>query len=85
MRSDWNTGTNKAKLLEVFRTFDPSVLALLDKADAESLGIWELKDMDTLPEWVNGRLALLGDAAHPFLPRMIFNPRSLSSHSLTTY
>ncbi|CAI6101086.1 unnamed protein product [Clonostachys chloroleuca] len=65
---DWNTGTNKAKLLEVFRTFDPSVLALLDKADAESLGIWELKDMDTLPEWVNGRLALLGDAAHPFLP-----------------
>jgi 2-polyprenyl-6-methoxyphenol hydroxylase-like FAD-dependent oxidoreductase len=24
--------------------------------------------METLPTWVEGRLALLGDAAHPFLP-----------------
>ncbi|KAK8151552.1 hypothetical protein BC567DRAFT_268172 [Phyllosticta citribraziliensis] len=29
---------------------------------------WPLLDMASLPTWVNGRAALLGDAAHPFLP-----------------
>lgn len=28
--------------------------------------------MDILPTWVKGKLALLGDAAHPFLPRKFF-------------
>jgi 2-polyprenyl-6-methoxyphenol hydroxylase-like FAD-dependent oxidoreductase len=44
-------------------------VALLDKAEAKSLKAWELLDMDVLSTWVNDRLALLGDAAHPFLPR----------------
>jgi 2-polyprenyl-6-methoxyphenol hydroxylase-like FAD-dependent oxidoreductase len=58
-------------LLEVYKDFDPSLLALLDKAEAASLKVWELLDMDVLPTWVDGRLALLGDAAHPFLPRRL--------------
>ncbi|KAK8222615.1 hypothetical protein HDK90DRAFT_470928 [Phyllosticta capitalensis] len=29
---------------------------------------WPLLDMAQLPTWINGRAALLGDAAHPFLP-----------------
>ncbi|RYP00594.1 hypothetical protein DL764_006468 [Monosporascus ibericus] len=65
---DWNTGGNKAKLLEVYRNFDRALLALLGMAEAGSLKVWELLDMDVLPTWVNNRLALLGDAAHPFLP-----------------
>ncbi|EFX04464.1 FAD-binding domain containing protein [Grosmannia clavigera kw1407] len=66
--ADWNTGGNKAKLQEVYRGFDSDLLALLDLAEAGSLKVWELLDMDVLPSWTNGRLALLGDAAHPFLP-----------------
>ncbi|RYP29683.1 hypothetical protein DL767_006635 [Monosporascus sp. MG133] len=65
---DWNTGGNKAKLLEVYRNFDPALLALLGMVEAGSLKVWELLDMDVLPTWVKDRLALLGDAAHPFLP-----------------
>lgn len=65
---DWNAGANKAKLLQVYEKFNPDLLALLDKADAETLKVWELMDMDPLPGWTCDRLALLGDSAHPFLP-----------------
>jgi 2-polyprenyl-6-methoxyphenol hydroxylase-like FAD-dependent oxidoreductase len=64
----WNNRGNHEKMLEVYKDFDPAVLALLKKADAETLKVWKLLDMDILPTWVNERLALLGDAAHPFLP-----------------
>ncbi|KAL1897604.1 hypothetical protein Sste5346_003910 [Sporothrix stenoceras] len=67
-QDNWNSGTNKAKLLEVYCDLDPALRALLDKVDSSSIRVWELLDMDKLPTWVNGRLALLGDAAHPFLP-----------------
>jgi 2-polyprenyl-6-methoxyphenol hydroxylase-like FAD-dependent oxidoreductase len=70
-RTGWNTEANKIKLLEMYKNFDPSLIALLDKAEAKSLKAWELLDMDVLSSWVNDRLALLGDAAHPFLPRKL--------------
>ena len=65
---DWNSDANKSKLLEVYKDFHPDCLKLLDKADPSSLKVWKLLDMAVLPSWVNNRLALLGDAAHPFLP-----------------
>lgn len=65
---DWNTNANKSKLLEVYKGFHPDCVALISKADPESLKVWKLLDMPVLPTWINGRLALLGDAAHPFLP-----------------
>ena len=34
----------------------------------EDVSLWVLYDMPALRTWVKGRLALLGDAAHPFLP-----------------
>jgi hypothetical protein len=56
-------------LLKVYQNFDPKLLALFQKADPSSLKVWKLLDMDILPTWIKGKLALLGDAAHPFLPR----------------
>jgi 2-polyprenyl-6-methoxyphenol hydroxylase-like FAD-dependent oxidoreductase len=56
-------------LLKVYENFDPALVNLLGKADASSLKVWELLDMEVLPSWTKDRLALLGDAAHPFLPR----------------
>ena len=37
-------------------------------AAAQSWRKWALSDPDPLPSWVSGRVALLGDAAHPILP-----------------
>jgi 2-polyprenyl-6-methoxyphenol hydroxylase-like FAD-dependent oxidoreductase len=65
---DWTTDANKNALLQVYKDFDPTCLALISKADATSLKSWKLLDMAVLPTWTNDRLALLGDAAHPFLP-----------------
>lgn len=37
--------------------------------DTASLKVWTLLDMDRIPRWFKGKVVLLGDAAHPFLPR----------------
>lgn len=65
---DWSAGGSKKVLLAVYDEFDESAKALLNKADPKSLKVWQLLDMDKLPTWINNKLALLGDAAHPFLP-----------------
>jgi 2-polyprenyl-6-methoxyphenol hydroxylase-like FAD-dependent oxidoreductase len=65
---DWSRGGSKKSLLDVYDQYDDSLKALLDKADPETVKVWQLLDMATLPTWTNDRLALLGDAAHPFLP-----------------
>jgi 2-polyprenyl-6-methoxyphenol hydroxylase-like FAD-dependent oxidoreductase len=65
---DWNTEANKSTLLKVYEGFDPDCLALISKANPESLKSWKLLDMPVIPAWVNSRLVIIGDAAHPFLP-----------------
>jgi 2-polyprenyl-6-methoxyphenol hydroxylase-like FAD-dependent oxidoreductase len=52
----------------VFGGFGTTVRALLEMVDVNALKVWTLLDMDRIPTWYKGRLALLGDAAHPFLP-----------------
>ncbi|KAJ5765329.1 hypothetical protein N7520_004888 [Penicillium odoratum] len=64
----YNQQISTATLLDVFKDFNPQVRKLLEKADPQTLKLWPLLDMDTLPSWVEGRLAALGDAVHPFLP-----------------
>lgn len=64
----YNQQISKESLLEVYKDFNPQVLKLLAKADPQTLKLWPLLDMPTLPTWVNDRLAVLGDAVHPFLP-----------------
>jgi len=64
----WNKSASLEQMLKVYQSFGPAVLALLRLADPETLKVWKLLDMDVLPSWTKGRLALLGDAAHPFLP-----------------
>ncbi|GAM86966.1 hypothetical protein ANO11243_049870 [Dothideomycetidae sp. 11243] len=65
---DYATDMSIDSLLKVYEGFDEGCLGLLRKADPSSLKAWKLLDMDVLPNWVHGRLALMGDAAHPFLP-----------------
>ncbi|KAI8937429.1 hypothetical protein NX059_005152 [Plenodomus lindquistii] len=65
---DWQNDGNLGKMLEVFKEFEPPILRLLGMAEEETLKVWELLDMESLPSWTEGRLVLIGDAAHPFTP-----------------
>ena len=65
---DWNNVAPKELLLQVYKDWSDDFQALLSKADNESLKVWKLLDMDKLDTYVNDRLVLIGDAAHPFLP-----------------
>ncbi|KAI9149641.1 FAD-dependent monooxygenase OpS4 [Paramyrothecium foliicola] len=64
----WSSTANKQLLLDTYRNFGESVNSLLSLVDDADLKVWTLLDMAQLSTWVNERTALLGDAAHPFLP-----------------
>lgn len=64
----WGKNSNSERMLHIFSSFDPALLKLLAKADPETVKVWNLLDMEKMPKWNQGKLALLGDAAHPFLP-----------------
>ncbi|KAL1608342.1 hypothetical protein SLS60_003283 [Paraconiothyrium brasiliense] len=65
---EWQSSANLGKMLEVYKGWDPAVLKILGMADEDTLKVWDLLDMDQLPTWTDGQLALIGDAAHPFTP-----------------
>lgn len=68
-KAEWNKEADFGQFLKVYENFDPALLALAKKVDPTSIKVWQLMDMEKLPTWTQGKLALLGDAAHPFTPR----------------
>ncbi|KAK4158479.1 hypothetical protein C8A00DRAFT_39198 [Chaetomidium leptoderma] len=65
---EWNRQASLDQVLHVFKDFDPRLKALFAKANPATIQVWQLLDMDKLPTWTSGKLALIGDAAHPCLP-----------------
>ncbi|KAK8089721.1 hypothetical protein PG997_004682 [Apiospora hydei] len=65
---EWNKQGSLEQVLKVYKDFDPALKQLISKVSPEELKVWQLLDMDKLPSWVRGSVALLGDAAHPFTP-----------------
>ncbi|MCW0234494.1 MAG: 3-hydroxybenzoate 6-monooxygenase [Ferrovibrio sp.] len=61
----WNSFGDVAELNERFQNQQPQVHKLLDKID--SWRMWVLCDREPVANWTRGRIALLGDAAHPML------------------
>jgi 2-polyprenyl-6-methoxyphenol hydroxylase-like FAD-dependent oxidoreductase len=67
---DYNQIGSKSQLLEIYQYFEERVVRLLQKAEPETLKLYPLFDMETLPTFVNDKLVLIGDAAHPFTPHL---------------
>jgi salicylate hydroxylase len=61
----WNSFGDPGELREHFRGNRPEVRALLEKI--EEWRMWVLCDREPVRRWSRGRVALLGDAAHPML------------------
>lgn len=64
----WSAVGDRDELAASFAGWDPRVVELLAKV--ESCFWWGLYDRRPLATWSNGRLALLGDAAHAMLPHV---------------
>ena len=55
-------------LLDRYRGWHEPITAVLEATDVDYILQTDLTDRDPLPHWVVGRVALLGDAAHPMTP-----------------
>lgn len=64
----WSTPVETEELLEKFVDWNDDVQGLLRNAPKEGTRKWALFDRDPLPRWTEGRVTLMGDAAHPMLP-----------------
>jgi salicylate hydroxylase len=68
MKESWSAPGDPDALAREFAGFDPLVEAIV--AQVATCFRWGLYDREPLPTWTRGRLALLGDAAHPMLPHV---------------
>jgi len=62
----WSIAAERDEVLADFEGWHPDVTGLIGQS--ERLIKWGLFDRPALPCWSNGRVTLLGDAAHPMLP-----------------
>lgn len=67
-KENWSEIGSRDEALAEFADWHPAVTRLIKEVD--SLYRWALFDRPPLKTWIEGRVALLGDAAHPMLPFM---------------
>ena len=62
----WSARGDVGELAAAYAGWHPDVAALIGAADTVSR--WALHDRDSMPRLSSGRVAVIGDAAHPMLP-----------------
>jgi salicylate hydroxylase len=69
-KESWSAKGSVDDFAAEYAGFDPIVEELISRAAVISheVALWGLFDRDPLDQWVNGRVGLLGDAAHAMLP-----------------
>ena len=72
VRESWSAPGDPAALAAAFAGWDPvtgEIIAAVSGPGGTGFR-WAMYDRAPLPRWTNGRLTLLGDAAHPMLPHL---------------
>jgi salicylate hydroxylase len=68
----WSHQATRDELVALFDGWHRDVVGLAACAPLERTARWALYDRDPLQTWVDGRVGLLGDSAHPVLPFLGF-------------
>ncbi|EXJ54893.1 salicylate hydroxylase [Cladophialophora psammophila CBS 110553] len=66
----YTTKGSKTSMLQVFGDFCPLIRRMLDLVPDGEVCEWKLRGHQPLPTWIQGSVALLGDACHPTLPHL---------------
>jgi salicylate hydroxylase len=64
----WSIRSSVEELRAEFEGWTPWVLRFMEQVPPNQLFKWGLFDREPLATWTQGRVTLLGDAAHPVLP-----------------
>jgi salicylate hydroxylase len=64
----WTATGSKSNMIEFYSSWSPTIRALLDLVDEDQIPEWQLKIHKPLVSWVEGNVALMGDACHATLP-----------------
>ena len=64
--TEWTVPTTVDYILKKLEDYDPKFIKYLKLA--ENPKIWQMRSLGVLPTWINGRVCLVGDAAHSMLP-----------------
>ncbi|WP_170065860.1 FAD-dependent oxidoreductase [Novosphingobium guangzhouense] len=64
----WSQRATRDELMALFDGWHPDVRGLASAAPLERTARWALYDRDPLDTWIDGRVTLIGDAAHPLIP-----------------
>jgi len=67
-KEGWAEQGRREEALEDFAGWHPTITRLIEESD--ELFRWALFDRPPLDSWTDGRVAIMGDAAHPMLPFM---------------
>lgn len=57
-------------LLQRLANWHAPFVDLIQEADLDDVAVTDIHDRDPAPYWADGRVALLGDAAHPMVPAL---------------
>ncbi|MFE5508222.1 MULTISPECIES: FAD-dependent monooxygenase [Amycolatopsis] len=68
VEKDWSGPATAAELAAEYHDWDDRVPTMLAKAKDEDVSVWAMYRRRRDPVWVDGRVALLGDACHAMLP-----------------
>jgi salicylate hydroxylase len=67
-KESWTMKGDKKEMLEFYQNWNSRIKNLLDCVAEGEVLEWKLCDHAPLATWIEGNVALVGDAAHPMLP-----------------